>query len=65
MLLQPKRMLIIGAFLVIFGVVVPFLMVLRLIETTFWLSFLAYAASVAGLLFGVIGAAMYVRQRKF
>jgi hypothetical protein len=46
------------------GVVLPFLMSIRAVESTFLLNFLSYGASVAGLSFGSIGFMMESRERK-
>lgn len=61
---HPKRLIVVGFFLVLFGFVAPFLMVLDIVKTTFWLNFLSYGASISGLLLGVIGSAYYVRLSK-
>ncbi len=45
------------------GVILPFLMVLRLLTSTFGLNFLAFACQVGGLLLGLIGLASYARSR--
>lgn len=58
---QPKRLIIIGFLLVLFGFVAPLLMVVGVLESTFFLNFLSYAASVSGLIMGIIGAAWYTR----
>jgi hypothetical protein len=42
----------------------PFLMVLRVVESTFFLNFLSWGASVGGLYLGVIAVASLVRRRK-
>jgi uncharacterized membrane protein len=60
---QPILLIVIGFFLVLTGWVLPFLMVLHVIKSTFFLNFFAYAASLAGLLMGMIGTAMYFRGR--
>ena len=60
---HPIRLMIIGGVLVLFGVVASFAMVLRLVETTFWLSFLTYIGSVMGGLFGILGGVEYNSQR--
>jgi hypothetical protein len=62
--LHPRNLLIIGFILVLFGFVAPFLMVMRVVESTFWLNFLAYGASTMGMILGFIGAAMYYRMNK-
>jgi hypothetical protein len=46
---------------VVIGMVLPFLTVLRVIESTFLLNFFAFTSSVAGLFLGMIGAAGYVK----
>lgn len=63
-LMQPKSMIFLGLFLVLTGFVLPFLMVLHLMETTYFLSFISWISTTAGLILGVIGAAQYVRIRK-
>ena len=62
--LHPWKIIAIGFVLVLFGFLAPFLMVIRVIEASFVLSFLSHGASVAGLLLGIIGAAMYSRLGK-
>jgi Co/Zn/Cd efflux system component len=51
--------MVIGFLLLVVGVVVPWLMLLRFVEPSFILSFLAYGSSVGGLFLGLIGALMY------
>lgn len=62
--LHPREMIALGFVLVLFGVLAPLLMVIKVIETSFVLGFLSYGASVVGLLLGIIGAAMYSRLSK-
>ncbi|MFZ6019415.1 MAG: hypothetical protein ACOYXO_07360 [Chloroflexota bacterium] len=57
----PKGMMAIGAGLLFFGAAAPFLMILRIWETSFWLSFLSYAASISGLVIGFLGIFLYIR----
>jgi hypothetical protein len=52
---HPKRLIGIGFLLVLAGAVIPFLMVMRIIEPGFFLSFFAYGASVAGLALALVG----------
>jgi hypothetical protein len=59
-----NRYIVIGFFLVLTGAVLPFLIVIRLVPSTFFLNFLAYTASVSGLFLGVIGMAMYVGEKR-
>jgi hypothetical protein len=58
---QPLRLILIGFVLVTAGMVLPFLMVMQILESTFFLNFFSFAASVSGLFLGIIGGAMYVR----
>ncbi len=51
----------VGGVLVFLGALLPFLMVMRLLPSTFFLNFFSYAASVSGLFLGLLGIAIYVR----
>jgi hypothetical protein len=62
--MQPWKLILIGFVLVLFGAVAPFLMVIKLIPSSFILNFLSYGASVLGLFLGLIGAALYVRTHR-
>ena len=53
---QGFQYILLGFVLVVFGAVVPFLMVLQMIAISFWLSILGYSASVIGLFLGMFGA---------
>jgi hypothetical protein len=59
--MHPRNIILLGLVLVLLGFVLPFLMVLRVIEPSFLLSFLSYGASITWLLLGLMGAAWYVR----
>jgi hypothetical protein len=61
---SPRRLLGIGVFLMLLGIALPFLMVVQVLESTFFLNFLSWGASVAGLAFGTIGFAMHSKGRK-
>jgi len=60
--MPPQAMIILGSVLVILGFLFSFLMVVRIIEPGFALSFLSYAASFSGLFLGLIGVALYRRS---
>ena len=62
--MQPWKIIVMGFFLVLFGAVAPFLMVMRIVESSLILSFLSYGASMVGLFLGLIGAALYVRSHR-
>lgn len=61
---SPRFLLVIGVILMLLGIALPFLMVLKVMESTFFLNFFSWGASVAGLAFGTIGVAIYTRGRK-
>ena len=61
---NPKILIVIGAILVSFGFVAPFLMVLGYLPSTFFLNFVSYGSSVVGLFMGFLGAALYVRTQR-
>lgn len=62
MKLSPVQFLVIGFFLLIYGMVIPWLMVLQIIKATYFLSFSSYVATFTGLVFGTIGIATYYRD---
>jgi hypothetical protein len=62
--LEPIHMILIGIGLMLAGWILPFLMVLHVLASSFALNFFAYAAQVSGLFLGVIGVAAFVRFRK-
>ena len=63
--ISPLAKIVIGvAAMVIAGVLIPLLMVIHILESTFLLDFGSYAISTAGLYLGIIGVAEYVRLNK-
>ncbi|MCS6907337.1 MAG: hypothetical protein RML93_05575 [Anaerolineales bacterium] len=58
------KLILIGFILCLSGVILPFLMVIKVLESTFLLNFLSYIASLLGLFLGIIGAAYYVRENR-
>jgi hypothetical protein len=62
--LSGRSIIIIGFLLVLLGFIIPFLMVMKIIESGFFLSFVSFASSTIGMFLGLIGAAMYVRDHR-
>lgn len=62
--LSPLRMMVLGFMGVLVGFLLPFFMVLKIIPSSFALSFLSYAASFCGLILGIIGSALYVSIKR-
>jgi hypothetical protein len=52
-----KQLLVLAVFLLLFGCIMPFLMALHMVESTFFLNFLSFGASVLGLFLGLAGIA--------
>jgi hypothetical protein len=61
---SPKTTLVIGIFLMLAGAILPFLMVIHILESTFFLNFVSFGAQVAGLFLGFIGSVMYIRMKR-
>lgn len=61
---SPLLLLVLGLLLMLLGIVLPFLMVIQVLESTFFWNFFSWGASVAGLSFGMIGFAMNARNRR-
>ena len=59
--IPPWGLILIGFLFVLSGVVLPFLMVMKLLPSTFFLNFFSYGISVVGLFLGIIGASLFVR----
>ncbi len=62
--LTPAQILWLGFALVLTGWLIPVLIVLKFLPSTFFLNFLAYGASMAGVLMGIAGVALYNRARR-
>lgn len=62
--MTPLQMIFLGAFLLLLGVIIPFLMVTKVIEPTFTLSFLSHFSSVSGMIIGFWGIISYTSIRR-
>ncbi|MCB8985701.1 MAG: hypothetical protein H6659_17875 [Ardenticatenaceae bacterium] len=59
-----NRLILVGFFLVLAGAVLPFLILMGVLESTFFWNFLAFVTSVVGVFLGILGSAMYVGQKR-
>ncbi|MFN8401944.1 MAG: hypothetical protein U0V48_00055 [Anaerolineales bacterium] len=59
-----RFLLSLGVALMLLGIALPFLMIVHVLESTFFLNFFSWGASVTGLMFGTLGFALYSRMRK-
>ena len=62
MLNFPRFLVSLGVALMLLGMILPFLMVIRVLESTFFLNFFAWGASVGGLTLGLMGFLMGSRK---
>ena len=60
----PWKMIVVGGSMLLVSVILPLLMVLQILRSTFFWNFLAYGLSVAGLLIGFIGMVSLVKIRR-
>ncbi|MBI1294403.1 hypothetical protein GC175_05535 [bacterium] len=58
------QLMLLGFIMLLVGFALPFLMMIQLLEPTFLLILLAYLSSVGGLVVGIIGSALYIRERQ-
>ena len=58
---SPRALIALGMVLMLLGIIIPFLMVVRILPAGFALSFFSAGASVAGMALGTIGVAYYVQ----
>ena len=61
---QTVLYLVIALILLVLGVAIPFLILLQMLESTFFLNFLAFGASMAGLFLGIFTVMLYTRERR-
>jgi membrane associated rhomboid family serine protease len=64
LLAHPGKLLLVAFILLVIGLLLPLFMVLRLLPSTFFLNFFAYAASFSGMILGLIGSVLYSRMHK-
>jgi hypothetical protein len=60
--MKPAHMFVLSILLQVTGCGLPFLMVIRMLESTFFLNFFSWGASVSGLFLGIIAIANYSRM---
>ncbi len=55
---SPHLLLTLGLLLMLMGVILPFLMVIKVLESTFFLNFFSWGLSSLGLALGMVGFAL-------
>ena len=58
--ISSRGIILIGFVLVLLGFLLPLLIVIKVLESTFFLNFFSFIASVVGLFMGLLGTAQYV-----
>lgn len=61
--MAPTKFVILGFLLLLLGAALPFLIIIDVLESTFFLSFLSYGSMVSGLVLGFIGVSIFFRTR--
>lgn len=64
MLNHPGRLIWISIALMIFGVSVPFLIVIKVLDSTMFLNFAAFISQAVGFILGYIALALYRGKQK-
>jgi len=64
MMNNPRLLLSLGLVLLLIGWIIPLLIVMRVIPSTFFLNFVAWGASISGFFLGFIGVATWTKMRK-
>ena len=62
--MPPWSLILIGFLLSVLGTVLPFLMVIQVIQSTFFLNFFSVICMITGLALGIAGAGQYVRRHR-
>ena len=57
-------LIVIGFLLSLTGVILPFLIVLHILPSTFFLNFFSFGASMLGVFLGLVGASYYVKRNR-
>jgi hypothetical protein len=64
MLDHPVRLIWLAVALMVFGVAVPFLIVIKVIESTMFLNFAAFISQATGFILGYLALALYRGKQK-
>jgi len=64
MMASPRFLLGLGLILLLIGWIIPLLIIMRLVPSTFFLNFFSWSSSVAGLFLGFVGGAIWVRIKR-
>ena len=60
---RPVLLMVGGFLLLLLGWILPLLMVMQVVTSTFFLNFFSYTVSLIGLMLGITGAVLFSRTR--
>jgi len=61
---NPRVLIAAGLGLMVVGVLLPYLIIMKVLESTFLLNFIAYGAQVLGLVLGMVGVGFFAVSRR-
>lgn len=61
---NPNRIMVVAVGMMLFGCIMPFLMTLRVVESTFFMNFLSFTLSTLGLFLGIVAIAVHRGRHK-
>lgn len=64
MMRSPRSLLFLGVFMMFGGIILPFLMMIKLLTSTFFLNFFSWGISTIGLCLATIGFSMFTTRFK-
>jgi hypothetical protein len=62
--IDPRLLMGIGVGLMLLGIALPALILIKVLESTFFLNFFSYTCQILGLILAMVGLATYVRWSK-
>ncbi len=63
-MISPRFFFILGSILLLIGWIIPLLILMKMIDSTFLLNFIGWSASVSGLFLGFLGGATWVKMNR-
>jgi len=62
--IDPRLMMVVGVLLMVTGIVLPALILIKILESTYFLNFFSYFCQVLGLVLATLGLVTYVGIHK-
>lgn len=62
--INPRLMMVIGVLLMVTGIVLPALILIKILESTYFLNFFSYFCQVLGLVLATLGLVTYVGMHR-